>query len=86
MIICSCNGLSDRDITAVIDDGASRLTDLYARKNCQVRCGNCLKNVKCLFREELQKRRASMSSAPVELYPLQPHDRAAACIVHQEVS
>lgn len=66
MIICSCNNLSDRDITKVVDDGALRLTELYARKDCQIRCGNCLKNVKCLFREALENRRTPLKRSTPE--------------------
>ncbi|QHI95584.1 hypothetical protein GT348_04270 [Aristophania vespae] len=84
MIICSCNGLSDRDIETVIHDGASKLAELYARKKCQVKCGNCLKNVKCLFKEELQKKRTIINGAPIELYDNHAVKPASPCIVHDK--
>lgn len=50
MIICSCNGLSDRDVQAAIQAGVVKLSEIYAARQCRVKCGNCVKGVACLLK------------------------------------
>ncbi|NHN89165.1 (2Fe-2S)-binding protein [Acetobacter conturbans] len=56
MYICSCNGLTDNDVHAAVDAGATRPVEVYAARKCRAQCGNCVKGVVCLLREALKKR------------------------------
>ncbi|MCL1514883.1 hypothetical protein ASQ43_05525 [Parasaccharibacter apium] len=55
MIICSCNGLSDRDVQAAIQAGVVKVSEVYSARKCQVKCGNCVKGVACLLKEAKRK-------------------------------
>ncbi len=55
MIICSCNGLSDRDVQAAIQAGVVKVSEIYSARQCQVKCGNCVKGVACLLKEAKRK-------------------------------
>lgn len=55
MIICSCNGLSDRDVQAAIQAGIMKVSEVYSARQCQVKCGNCVKGVACLLKEARRK-------------------------------
>lgn len=55
MIICSCNGLSDRDVQAAIQAGVVKVSEVYSTRQCQVKCGNCVKGVACLLKEARRK-------------------------------
>lgn len=55
MIICSCNGLSDRDVHAAIQAGVVKISDIYSARQCKVKCGNCVKGVACLLKAARQK-------------------------------
>ena len=55
MIICSCNGLSDRDVHAAIQAGVVKISEIYSARQCRVKCGNCVKGVACLLKEARQK-------------------------------
>jgi bacterioferritin-associated ferredoxin len=52
MIVCLCNGLSERDIRAAAarlpGDGAG---ELFRRLGCRVRCGKCVPYVAEIARE-----------------------------------
>jgi bacterioferritin-associated ferredoxin len=41
MIVCHCRGISDRDVRAAIDDGASTLAQVGMRCGAAQRCGGC---------------------------------------------
>lgn len=53
MIICSCNALSHIDVEAAIRSGASRPAEVYAARQCQAQCGNCVPGILCLLRAAL---------------------------------
>lgn len=41
MIICSCNRLNDRQLSAAFVGGARRPDEVYAACGCTVVCGRC---------------------------------------------
>jgi len=41
MFVCVCNAVSDRTITAAIEDGASSLADLMVSCDAGTGCGTC---------------------------------------------
>ncbi|GBQ18718.1 (2Fe-2S)-binding protein [Tanticharoenia sakaeratensis] len=51
MIVCSCNALTDTDVTNAVRQGAERPREVYASKNCKAQCGNCVPGVLCMLRE-----------------------------------
>ncbi|MFT8720768.1 bacterioferritin-associated ferredoxin [Acetobacter sp.] len=58
MYICSCNGLTDYDVQAAVEAGATRPREVYAARKCRAQCGNCVKGVSCLLREALKARQS----------------------------
>ena len=51
MIICSCNVLSDGQLSTAIAQGADRPRDVYAACGCKAECGNCTRTILHLIRE-----------------------------------
>ena len=41
MYICICNGLRDRDIARVAQNGATTVDQAYAALGCRTCCGQC---------------------------------------------
>ncbi len=66
MIICSCNGLSDKDVETAIQSGVVKLSGVYAAKKCRVQCGNCVPGVACLLKAALKNRCACSAAAQVD--------------------
>lgn len=58
MYVCSCNGLTDRDIRLAIQDGATRPSEVYSGCGRRAECGNCMPAVLCLLREACLAARA----------------------------
>jgi len=54
MIVCSCNALTDTDVTIAVRQGAARPGEVYASKNCRAQCGNCVPGLLCLLREAIR--------------------------------
>ena len=52
MYICLCQGITDRDIRAAIDDGADSMRDLRARLGVTTQCGKCACHVRAILKEE----------------------------------
>ncbi|MCC2098274.1 MAG: (2Fe-2S)-binding protein [Hyphomicrobiales bacterium] len=52
MIICSCNVLTDGQITACTaqQDGVVRLRDVYQQLGCRPQCGRCVRTIAGLLR------------------------------------
>jgi bacterioferritin-associated ferredoxin len=48
MIVCVCNGVSDRQINAVVESGASSLSELYA-SGIGDRCGMCVGSLESIL-------------------------------------
>jgi bacterioferritin-associated ferredoxin len=55
MIVCLCYPASDRDIDAVIDDGARTVEDIGRKCGAGTGCGTCVSEL----RERLQSRGAN---------------------------
>jgi bacterioferritin-associated ferredoxin len=51
MIICSCNVLSDGQLSDAIAQGAHRPREVYAACGCKAECGNCARTILTLIRE-----------------------------------
>lgn len=54
MIVCFCHPTSDRDLDAVIDEGARTVEDIGRRCGAGTGCGSCLEDL----RERLSQRGA----------------------------
>ena len=79
MYICSCNGLTDHDVSAAVEAGATRPGEVYAARKCRAQCGNCVKGVTCLLREALKQRKAAAAViTAMELASQQDISRAVA--------
>jgi bacterioferritin-associated ferredoxin len=52
MIVCMCHPTSDRDLDAVIDEGARTVEDIGRRCGAGTGCGSCLEDL----RERLSQR------------------------------
>ncbi|MBO1359254.1 (2Fe-2S)-binding protein [Acetobacter sacchari] len=80
MFICSCNGLTDKDVQAAVVAGATRPTEIYAAKKCRAQCGNCVPGVVCLLRQALQEQRARLADAVIHTPSMVGVAREAACL------
>lgn len=78
MYICSCNGLTDHDVSAAVEAGATRPVEVYAARKCRAQCGNCVKGVVCILREALKQRNAAAAMASREMAAQQDGSRAVA--------
>ena len=41
MLVCNCNGISERDVRLAVRRGASRWDDVHAYYGCEPCCGKC---------------------------------------------
>ena len=67
MILCSCNMITDRDVTTSVKPcgrRADRARDVFRSKGCQPQCGRCIKNIHAMCDRECAKVDASPSSGP----------------------
>ncbi|HSN30332.1 MAG TPA: (2Fe-2S)-binding protein [Kofleriaceae bacterium] len=46
MIVCFCHPTSDRDVDAIIDDGARTVEDIGRRCGAGTGCGSCLEDLR----------------------------------------
>jgi bacterioferritin-associated ferredoxin len=46
MIVCHCGVVSDRDISAAVEDGARSLTEVCKKTGAGQNCGGCIFSVK----------------------------------------
>lgn len=51
MIVCVCEGLSEREITQVIQGGASSVSELGRRCRAGVDCGRCREQLRDMLGE-----------------------------------
>lgn len=65
MIICSCNVLSDGQLSTAIAQGAHRPREVYAACGCKAECGNCTRTILTLIREA----RSSVAEAAGAMLP-----------------
>jgi bacterioferritin-associated ferredoxin len=52
LYICLCHGVTDRDIRACIEDGASSMRELRQQLCVGTQCGKCACHVKAILKEE----------------------------------
>jgi bacterioferritin-associated ferredoxin len=64
MIVCVCNGLSERDVRSVAEP-TSAVGDIYRQLGCRVMCGKCVPHVA----ELLQAVRTPALIGPVATEP-----------------
>ncbi|AWY01297.1 bacterioferritin [Marinomonas primoryensis] len=55
MYVCICNQVSDKDIKASIQEGATTMRALYKEHNIGSQCGKCCQCAKKLLNNELIK-------------------------------
>ena len=51
MVICSCNVLTDRQISQAVAAGADRPRDVYAACGCKAECGGCTGTILAMVRD-----------------------------------
>jgi bacterioferritin-associated ferredoxin len=50
MFVCNCNGLRERDVSAVIDTGVRTPARVHRACGVQTQCGRCLKDIAGMIR------------------------------------
>lgn len=65
MIICLCEGLSDRDLRKVVRDGATSRWELSVRTGAGRCCGSCRCDLKQIVREETEAALADDDALPL---------------------
>ncbi|MGO2232545.1 bacterioferritin [Marinomonas sp. UCMA 3892] len=55
MYVCICNRVSDREIKASIQEGATTMRELYKEHSIGSQCGKCCQCAKKLLNSELIK-------------------------------
>jgi bacterioferritin-associated ferredoxin len=62
MFVCVCNGITDRQIEAAIDAGATSLEDLTTALGVASGCGTCAAFTRQLLSRALENRRTVSTS------------------------
>ena len=52
MLVCQCNGVSDRAIRKAVRKGATNVSQVGSRTGAATCCGGCLDSVKAIIRSE----------------------------------
>jgi len=52
MLVCQCNGVSDRAIRKAVRKGATSVSQVGNRTGAATCCGGCLDSVKAIIRSE----------------------------------
>ena len=52
MMVCQCNGVSDRAIRKAVRRGATNVSQVGMRTGAATCCGGCLDSVKAIIRSE----------------------------------
>lgn len=52
MYVCICHAVTDRQIRACIEDGATSMRELRAELKVGTQCGKCACDVRALLKEE----------------------------------
>lgn len=60
MLVCHCKRITDRQIRAAVQDGASSLQDVARKSGAALSCGGCARSLRAVVRSE----RARMASVP----------------------
>ena len=51
MIVCSCNALTEAQLSAAVGKGALRPREVYAACDCKAQCGGCTRTILGMIRE-----------------------------------
>ncbi|TNC91382.1 (2Fe-2S)-binding protein [Thalassolituus sp.] len=57
MYVCICKGVTDRDIVAAAEQGATRMSQLKECTGLGSQCGKCARDAKAIFNEAKQQAR-----------------------------
>jgi len=66
MIVCVCEGVSDREIRAAIQRGADSLDSLGQSCRAGTDCGRCRQHLKGMLRERVAARSDEQLPAPAD--------------------
>ncbi|SBS31550.1 Bacterioferritin-associated ferredoxin [Marinomonas spartinae] len=53
MYVCLCNGVTDKKVKEVIQEGATTMRELYKETNLGSQCGKCCQCAKKILNDEL---------------------------------
>lgn len=67
MLICHCNGVSDRKIRRVVRDGATTPGDVARACGAGTCCGGCRDGVRKIIRMELAEREATETTVDLNV-------------------
>ena len=56
MIICLCNGITEKEVRQAAREGARSPEQAYATLDCELQCGCCLDDAQEIIDEEQPKR------------------------------
>lgn len=51
MFVCICKGVTDRDIVAAAEQGATRMSELKECTGLASQCGKCARDAKAIFND-----------------------------------
>ncbi|MFT6653445.1 MAG: bacterioferritin-associated ferredoxin [Marinomonas primoryensis] len=57
MFVCICKGVTDRDIVAVAEQGATRMSELKECTGLASQCGKCARDAKTIFNDAKRQAR-----------------------------
>lgn len=63
MYICICHAVTDRDIRACIEDGATSMRDLRNCLGVGTQCGKCASHVRDLLKEQESSSSVALASS-----------------------
>ena len=70
MLVCQCNGVSDRAIRKAVRKGASKASDVGMRTGAGTCCGGCLDTVKEIIRSETARSHDKASATELISLPV----------------
>jgi len=72
MLVCHCNGVSDRAIRKAVRKGASSATEVGMRTGAGTCCGGCLDSVNAIIRAEAGSNRDRADATEIVTLPVLP--------------
>ena len=70
MLVCHCNGVSDRAIRKAVRKGASKASDVGMRTGAGTCCGGCVDTVNEIIRAEASSSREKAAIADIISLPV----------------
>jgi bacterioferritin-associated ferredoxin len=70
MLVCHCNGVSDRAIRKAVRKGASSATEVGMRTGAGTCCGGCLDSVNAIIRAEAGSSRDRADASDIVTLPV----------------